>query len=110
MSANKPAVTQEGFANTVAADLFKQADAGKVQAPNSRTHAVAMAAANDYDRYAGKLDHLANNTLAGDVTEFATALNQNAAFDGDEWIGNAMDSQAVIDKLAQAVIDRRNGK
>jgi hypothetical protein len=44
------------------------------------------------------------------VTEFATALNQNAAFDGDEWIGNALDTKAVIDKLAQAVIDRRNGK
>src|SRR5688572_14619422 len=91
--------------SAIAAAEVAAADAGRDTTPTSRTHAVAAAMAVDAERYAGKLDHLADDTREGALTSLAGDLNENAAYNGDEWVGNSFDSEAVLEKLAQAVFD-----
>src|SRR4051812_43173156 len=93
----------------IATALVTKAEAGNTPAP-SRTREIAEGAVADLERYGSHVAHVSEDTTNGALARFAASTNLGASYDGRQVFDDPFDPDAVIEQLAQAVRDRRNGK
>jgi hypothetical protein len=90
--------------------LVNESEAGRT--PDSETGRIAQEASDEYDRHAddiesGRMSHISEPTTEGSLRKLATELNRERGFNGDALLPADTSANALLDRLVQAVRDRR---
>ena len=78
--------------------------------PDSETHAIAQEASDEYDRHAddissGRMSHISEPTQEGAWNRLVRDVSRERSYDEDN--AEPMDGNALLEKLVQAVLDRK---